>query len=338
VQSVVPKREDKPGEPPGKSYNTLGPESSLGGVVDTPWLLQQQNNGNRLSPLSREKREELDRKQNWIYNTPDSQAYSAKKMLGVRDEKKNALGEEKEFKSAMQSYLERGEKKGDAENDEGSKTNSNSGGTRGERPDRDDPRDSGDDRNRTAGGANEAGRSGRGQPGDAQRSPSLLEPGSATSLFHVPGEYPSGASLYGDKSRFGVLPSLGTRVEKTEAQKAWATEFKQLLDSGGGGGSSASASSFGRGNDPVNWLNDATRQPINPVLGAGPGSLPGSGFSRNPFDAARAPTFPSATRPTGFADSSPQFFGNSSLSPAVMAPPPAMLPKPGVLELPKRKF
>ncbi|HEY6166941.1 MAG TPA: hypothetical protein VI454_02795 [Verrucomicrobiae bacterium] len=339
VQSVIPKQAGKRPSDSENSFSPLAPNSPVSGVVEMPWLMpQQQNNPNFRLPLSREKMEEADRKKDWIFASPRDKAYSAEKMLGVRDDSEALKVMDKEFKGVMQRYLEKGDKKNDANKDETSATNSSSEATA--KNETQEPVESGSDRYRPIGQRGDSGFGSKSSTSSTEprQGSSLMEPGSAASLFRGPGEFNSSFSLYSDSPRMGSLPTADARPDKTESQKAWANEFKQLLNSGPAIGGASSP--FGRGNDPVNFFNDATRQPVNPVVGSGLDSLGRPGLSKSPFD-TRPSGFDGLARPSGFNDAAPQIFGSSSLSPAVLAPTvPSVIaaPRPGVLEIPKRKF
>jgi hypothetical protein len=92
--------------------------------------------------------------------------------------------------------------------------------------------------------------------------------------------------------------------------------------------------------DPINLQNDATRQPLNPILGTGSRGIGiGAGLSSGLSSVGGGTVAPTSPSPISELINARSASG-SSLSPAISAPPsPAFFqPRPAVLEIPRRKF
>jgi hypothetical protein len=159
-----------------------------------------------------------------------------------------------------------------------------------------------------------------------------------SALPRLSGDSIANSLLPSEPGRTGwSMPEAGQlRPERTESQKAWAEEFRQLLEAPSGRLASPS-----NPNDPINLLDDASRQQINPVTGQLPGALPLVIERRDGLDPLHR--FSPLERPKGLSplpEANTRVLGSSSLSPAIVTPPqPALTPaQPTVLEIPKRKF
>jgi hypothetical protein len=337
VRSVVQGTETKKAEP--RKIERLAPDSPLNGVADLPWFLPPPSQPQRRGPLTREQKEELDRRKNWIFVDPKSAGADAEKMLGVREEQK--FEREEEYKPLMQQHLEKGTTK--------VVTDSKDSGKEAKAKDSAETKAEA----RTA-----TGDSFFILPGDAARygnksdaldvrafgtrpastgSSSLLTPAPSPTPDSTPGGF---FSTGGGRSGT-LLPEAPLTPSRTDSQKEWAAEFKQLLE-----GKTPSNPGFGRSGDPANWFSDPSRQSLNPVIGVRPDT-----YSRPSVPAPGAsfglPSRPSAldsfNRTPSLTDNGSSLFGAPGLSsPGLNSSPlnpPLSAPRPGSFQdLPKRKF
>jgi hypothetical protein len=137
------------------------------------------------------------------------------------------------------------------------------------------------------------------------------------------------------------LPEAPLTPSRTDSQKEWAAEFKQLLE-----GKTPSSPGFGRSGDPANWFADPSRQSLNPVIGVRPETYsrpvtpaPGAGFGLP----SRPSALDSFNRTPSLTDNGSSLFGAPGLSsPGLNSSPlnpPLNAPRPGSFQdLPKRKF
>ena len=349
VKSLVPNFSDPGGrKSSGNGLDFLTPNSSLGPMIDTPMI---QPPPTPRTPLTREKKEAIDRQKNWIFVTPQNSNETPEALLGVRKEK--ILTEEKEFKGVMQSYMEKDKKNGkddkdkdertDRKNDQDSSSRTNS--TEKSRDQLDpgqdearfglksdplpDPLGREDKRARKDSKDREDNKDGSSRSG-VQSVFSRGDGDSSTGRIASPFEL--------ERSSF-LSSGSSVPVKKTEEQKAWANEFKQMLEGRALPGEHRSGSGFG---DPINApLQDASRQPMNPTVGSS-GDFMRPSETRSSFDTLNRPGgMEGISRPATMSDMSTKMLGTSSLSPAVIAPPQPTVfvqPKPMVLEIPRRKF
>lgn len=337
VKSLVPTfAPPDSGKKSGNGLDFLTPNNSLGPVIDTPMITPPPQ---PRMPLTRERQEANDRKKNWIFVTPQTSTETPESLLGVRKEKD--FNEDKEFKGVMQSYLEKDDKKDKADNKNDKDPSSRTNNTEKVRDDLDpgqddtrfglksDPLSSPMDRD---------DKRGRKDSKDREEKKDSPERSRSTSVFtRMNGESSTGSIATPfelDRSSF-LSSGNASPVRKTEDRKAWDNEFKQLLE----GGPSISERRSGLG-DPINALNDATRQPLNPTVSA-PSDFARPIESRGAFDSLNRPGgMEGLSRPANLTDFSTKMLGTSSLSPAIVAPPQQVFvqPKPMVLEIPRRKF
>jgi hypothetical protein len=314
----------------------------LNGVADLPLFMSPSQQPQQRMRFSREQIEQLDKRKNWMFVDPKSDKdNTADKILGVREEK-SPEEEREEYKDLMQRHLEKGSAKSDG------RSSSNSDG---------------DTKSGDGGKASTETKSGEGSffilPGDSARyglkgdskgigtEPRTFGTRPATSIS----SFNSGASAATDApasgffapSSFGrssYLPEGSLTPQKTQSQKEWASEFKQLLD-----GKAPSGPAFGSGRDPANVFADPSKQSLNPVIGVRPDSYnkPATPTAPTAFSIpARPTTFESFNRPPSLSDNSGSIFGAPPASSpgfgSQFTPPSAVTRPGGFQELPKRKF
>ncbi len=337
VKSLVPTfTQPNGGRESSKGLDFLTPNSSLGPIIDTPMITPPQQ---PRMPLTRERQEAIDRKKNWIFVTPQNSTETPESLLGVRKEKE--FGEDKEFKGVMQSYLEKDNRKDKADKKNDKDPSSRTNNTEKVR----DELDPGQDDTRFGlksdplpSPLERDDKRSRKDAKDREEKKDSSDRSGAPSVFtRMNGESSTGsiaAPFELDRSSF-LSSGSSVPARKTEEQKAWADEFKQLLD----GRPLVNERRSGLG-DPINALNDATRQPLNPVV-SNPGELSRPTENRNAFDSInRGAGMDGISRPAGLPELSTKMLGTSSLSPTVIAPQSQVYvqPRPTVLEIPRRKF
>jgi hypothetical protein len=158
----------------------------------------------------------------------------------------------------------------------------------------------------------------------------LLHPTQVTDpLSRVPGGM---IRAHGDASGLGQFynQSFSGQSGRNREQELRALEFEKLLK-----GPAAIQKPV---NDPINSAADRTRQEINPIRGNRLDEFSGPAVS-----AIGSESLPGFGRPPrqGFLDNlNTKVLGSSSLTPSIVAPPPARTTeaKPPVLEIPRRKF
>ena len=341
VRSVLPESETRKKSSPAK-IDRLAPDSPLNGVADLPLFMTPSQQPQQRLPFSREQIEQLDKRKNWMFVDPKSDKdNTADKILGVREEK--SPGEEKEeYKDLMQRHLEKGGSKADGRS--GSDSDGDAKGRDGEKASTETktgdssffilPGDSA--RYGLKGDAKGIGTEPRTFGTRPATGTSSLS-GGASPVTDTPA---NGFFAPASSGRPSYLPEGSLAPQKTQSQKEWAAEFKQLLD-----GKAPSGSAFGSGRDPANVFADPSKQSLNPVIGVRPDSYnkPATPAAPTAFSIPTRPTtFESFNRPPSLSDNGGSIFGAPPASSpgfgSQFTPPSAVSRPGGFQELPKRKF
>ncbi len=341
---------DKPGQyaPPdkpslvepdyAKPFESLGTGSSTANaVLATPKSPAKPDSS---TPQTKEQKRALDRQKNWIFVTPDTDpTTTTAEAMRVRAAEGDRT--EKDDKGVMETYLEKGIR---SRTSSGNSRTNKAGATRDarEKTDRYGAKTDRYDIRRDA----DPLRDGDSLKENEERgSRTNSEPGGTFSfdkkqvesvLARVPGEELNNSLLPPDFNRqSGFNPPGALRPEKTEEQRARADDFKQLLDP-----RAARSASVRGATDPINLLDDTTRQQVNPVVGQNLEAFRPA-ERRNPLEPVNKFDAQNRFAPLNLLnDLNARMLGSSSLSPAALAPPPTALPppQPAVLEIPKRKL
>lgn len=128
------------------------------------------------------------------------------------------------------------------------------------------------------------------------------------------------------------LKTSGYQDYSTQMRMESDLRFQQLLRP-----SSSKAPANGTPNDPMRLLADGTSQEMQPVTGKSLEDIAAE-KPKSTIDPFGDPNQGAFSR--GFGSVNPTIMGQSSLSPAIIAPAPAsrLMAQPAVLPLPKRKF
>lgn len=270
------------------------------------------------NPLIAKKMEEyLDKRRNWIYNTPDKldKGPSVAELFGFRDVKFD-VSSNKRSKSAMErDFEEKSELKKEGPNN-----------NRNKRAD-----ETGSDSNENSDSAREAG--------DLRENeePNPLIPELSFNTFLYGDRLPdSMARAPGElgKNPFDPQNIANSRLqakseEKQKENERYDKDFQKLLQS-------RQQTSFLQSLDPINTQPDATRREVNPVIGRRTEEAAPAGindlFERKGLSSAlgQGPGIDAFGRMSAPVTVSPSF-----------APPASPLPagaKPIILEIPRRRF
>lgn len=313
VEAPVNPRKNEGAAP---AFEFLGGGNSISGVVaplvsPSPSSMPRLNRNPRLMEI-------VDQRKHWAYVRPQDTQHdpSANEILGVNDSDKL----DNRPKSTLEHYFEdRGEKPSEkrvGKNREAWKSRDSDGENQGFRP-----------------------AFGLGARGETNGSTRFESPWDSTR--------PVTAGFgFGGGGLFATAPGPGSwnRAPGASAPDGtpggWGArerddEFRKLLAVPG------SVNPLVPAFDPINLRVDATRQPLNPVIGQTPGGLPAAGAGGGVFGDLGTPAG-SLNRSSLLNDPASRLLGPSSLGPAVAAPGPTRLPmadpKPTILEFPKRPF
>jgi hypothetical protein len=268
--------------------------------------------------LNRNVREYLDKKNNWMFQSPNDndQDGALKRIFGVREHE--FTGSERKTKTVMERYVE---------SDRPEKPTA--------RPEISDTFNRALDSDSIIQSSSESSFFGRERsssiipelnPGvffQSSMSPESILPGRANEIrpFSLP--------------QFGEVipkatPGAAAGRDKTQMQK----DFERLLNPRQPG--------FGRWSDPINQQPDSTRSIINPITAQRPGMLSSESLTTPRSDnlPSIAPGANLAVRNDFLLPTRSLPLGSSSMAPAISAPlqAPISQPKPPVLEIPRPKF
>jgi len=275
-------------------------------------------------------------KKNWLLNAPGTpdQSETLRQILGVRDYDSDGAGKKSKTTRSFEGLWEKSAA-------DRMKTSSNRtlddpqarkelGRGRSEGPA--DPLSrisDGNRANRSDSSSDEGGSAANG-PIEELNFNDLLRP--TRSLDPLSRESAANARTKAGLGGLGQTFNQGSfgQATRSREQELRAQEFEKLLK--------GPLPFSKRPNDPINSLQDSTRQEINPVRGQRLENYQGSTGSALATDSL--PGLGKASRPGLFDSLNTKVLGASSLAPAVMtpAPPPIGQPKPPVLEIPKRRF
>jgi hypothetical protein len=270
--------------------------------------------------ISRQQLQELDRRKNWIYVTPEmmTQSLSANEALNVRE--MDLEGNSAKPKKVMQLYMDRMMNEPQSTNRfaKGSLTQSNMF----------------DNPSRAGGSQTGQNLSGLPRTSELNTSPPLGSDRALNPLSGLPIAYPENLFLSSGSPLFSVLdPAVSPFQELTRQMHQRADqEFQQLLRP------TKSGLPLGGPNDPINYLTDTTRKELQPVLPRKPEETARGKDLRDPL--AFQHGLGRGLQHGGFDDLNSKVLGPSSLAPAIVspAPPPSVAPRPISFEPPKRKF
>ncbi|MSU60798.1 MAG: hypothetical protein EXS31_00110 [Pedosphaera sp.] len=321
---------------PGKSTDTDSrPDRSLRDDGSGPFDLQRDrpaggeappvappSSNSRLSPKTLEL---LEQKKNWILRTPSGSGDAApNKSFTVREQEFG--GPAKKPSGFIERYFER---EAEARKEISARTGSKDREDSLQSDSKDDTLGKQRETNRNREESNKSEESKLGS--DLNSSSLITKPSSKNAIGSSLNSDLIPRSFGADKDISGTFRrTLGSSTDILTPQEQRLKDFEKNALGRIGSGIAV---------DPISTLQDATRQPLNPVLG-GLSVSPNSGLNTGLSDVGVTPLAGAGIR-SGIIDTfGSRGLGGSSLSPGFTMPTasPFLHQRPGVLEIPRRRF